>query len=145
MLINLISELYDSFRLMHYRRLFGRIHEREGSLSATEAYSVDIIHLLGTPTIKQFSEFIGISQPNATYKINNLIAKGYIAKIPSDSDRREYCLHAADKFYKYYVPESRFITDAVRKLDELFSPEELTTFERILTALHASVALPERI
>jgi len=81
-----IADLYDRLRLLHYGRLFSRIREREGSLSATEAFSVDAIYLLGEPTIKQFSDFLGISQPNATYKVANLTEKGYVEKTPSEEE-----------------------------------------------------------
>ena len=37
MLTTQITELYKRFRLMTYRKLFGRIREKDGSLSATEA------------------------------------------------------------------------------------------------------------
>ena len=76
MLSQEILDLYKKSRLMTYRAMFGRIREKTGSLSATEAYAVDVIYLLGSPTITQLAETLGISQPNATYKVNNLVAKG---------------------------------------------------------------------
>jgi len=39
-------ELYNRSRLAQYRRLFGRIKERPGSLSATEGYALDVIYLI---------------------------------------------------------------------------------------------------
>lgn len=80
MLSQEILDLYKKSRLMTYRAMFGRIREKTGSLSATEAYAVDVIYLLGSPTITQLAETLGISQPNATYKVNNLVAKGTPAK-----------------------------------------------------------------
>ena len=74
MLSQEILDLYKKSRLMTYRAMFGRIREKTGSLSATEAYAVDVIYLLGSPTITQLAETLGISQPNATYKVNNLVA-----------------------------------------------------------------------
>ncbi|NCC67365.1 MAG: MarR family transcriptional regulator [Clostridia bacterium] len=136
MLMNEALSLYEKLRLMHYRSLFGRIHEKAGSLSATEAYSVDVIYILREPTIKQFSDFLGISQPNATYKINSLIEKGYIEKVPSDADRREYHLHIADKFYTYFDEKNAFMQQAVEKLRENHSPEELVLFEKMLHELN---------
>ena len=65
MLSQEILDLYKKSRLMTYRAMFGRIREKTGSLSATEAYAVDVIYLLGSPTISQLAETLGISQPNA--------------------------------------------------------------------------------
>ena len=89
MLTGSITDLFKCFRLMNYRQLFGRIRERDGSLSATEAYTVDVIFLLDNPTVTQLADTLGISQPNATYKVNNLVAKGYVTKTVSEGDRRE--------------------------------------------------------
>ena len=89
------QSVYEKFKLQFFRRLFSQVREREGSLSAMEAFSVEVIHELDAPTIGQFADFLGISQSNATYKVNNLIRKGYIIKENSDTDRRERPRHAA--------------------------------------------------
>ncbi|MBQ5549549.1 MAG: MarR family transcriptional regulator [Bacteroidales bacterium] len=93
--------VYDKFKVEFFRRLFSLVREREGSLSAMEAFSVEIIKELDSPTISQFADFLGISQSNATYKVNSLIKKGYIVKENSDIDRREYHLVLSEKFYRY--------------------------------------------
>lgn len=135
MLYNRVEDLYRKFRLMHYRSLFGRIREREGSLSATEAFAVDVIYLLGEPTVKQFSDYLGISQPNATYKVNNLISKGYIEKVPSSEDKREVRLLVSDHFFEYYGQRSQFIDGVVEKLGAKYTAEEINKFEDMLGAL----------
>ena len=93
--------VYDKFKVEFFRRLFSLVREREGSLSAMEAFSVEIIKELDSPTISQFADFLGISQSNATYKVNSLIKKGYIVKENSDIDRREYHLKLSEKYYHY--------------------------------------------
>lgn len=139
MLYNEVVDLYKKFRLMNYKSLFGKVGERDGSLSAMEAFSVDAIYLLDQPTIKQFSEFLGISQPNATYKINSLMEKGYVTKVASEDDKREYRLHVSEKFYNYLDSRSQFISNAVERLQGEFTEEELDTFEKMLWALNKSV------
>lgn len=139
MLYDSIADLYDGMRLLHYRSLFSRILEKDGSLSATEAFSVDAIYLLGEPTIKQFSDFLGISQPNATYKIANLAEKGYVEKIPSEEDRREFRLRVSDRFFGYYGNRTQPIAAAAQKLSESFSADELEIFEKILNRLNQTL------
>ena len=131
-----IIELYKKFRLMHYRSMFSRIRERDGSLSATEAYAVDVIYLLGDPTLGRFADCLGLSQPNATYKVNNLIAKGYVVKAVADTDRRECRLSVTDKFFSYYNTQSAFISRAAGELEREFSPAELECFEKMLKTLN---------
>ena len=136
MLYDMLADIYNKMRLTHYRQLFASIRDREGSLSAVEAFSVDAIYLLDRPTIKQFSDFLGISKPNATYKITNLIEKGYVTKVPSDEDKREARLFVTDKFLNYLGGRTQFISDAAEKLSEQFSEKELELFEKMLEALY---------
>lgn len=135
MLYEKLLALYNRSRLAQYRRLFDRIRERQGSLSATEAYALDVIYLLGEPTVKRFADFLGISQPNATYKINSLISKGYLEKVHSDTDGREYRLVVQEKFYQYYGGSSSFLRKAAAKLEDVLSQEEQAVFLKALDAL----------
>jgi DNA-binding MarR family transcriptional regulator len=98
----MMGELYKNMRLAHYRNLFGQLKEKAGSLSATEAFSVEVIYLLDRPTISEFADFIGISQPNASYKVNSLVTKGYLERVGSSDDRREAHLNVTKKFLDYY-------------------------------------------
>ena len=139
MLVKEITDLYKKSRLLTYQQMFGRIREKDGSLSATEAYAVDVIYLLGRPTITQLAETLGISQPNATYKVNNLVNKGYVIKTVSEDDKRECHLSVSDRFYKYYGNSTDFIQEAAEVLEKQYSPEELAQFSSMLRALTDAV------
>ena len=139
MLYKQIKALYERSRLEHYRELFGRIREKDGSLSATEAYAADVIYLLQNPTVSTFAEVLGISQPNATYKINNLAAKGYVTRTYSDTDRRECRISVVDKFFSYYNTDYPFLSKAIEGLQEKYTPEQLALCEKILADLTDSL------
>ncbi len=139
MLYDQIKALYEHFRLEHYRELFGRIREKDGSLSATEAYSADVIYLLGNPTVSTFADVLGISQPNATYKINNLASKGYAVRSVSDEDRRECRVSVGDRFYSYYDTDYPFIAEGIEALRGKYPPEKLAEFEEMLAELNRSL------
>ena len=128
---------YKRLRLMNYRELFGRIREKDGSLSATEAFAADVIYLLGNPTVTQLADALGVSQPNATYKINNLQAKGYVVKTASDGDKRECRVAVADKFYGYYDTQSAFLDDVIAMLQARYTPEQLETFTAMMDDIAA--------
>lgn len=135
MLFETVTNLYKRLRLQHYQRLFSRIREKAGSLSATEAFSLDAIYILNEPTIKQFADFLGISQPNASYKVGSLISKGYIQKIPSPEDGREYRLKVAEHFYAYYDEDDSRFQAAMEKLEERYGKQELERFEEMVSLL----------
>lgn len=132
MLYQKLKSLYEKLRLKHYRDLFSRVKERDGSLSATEAYAADVIYLLGDPTVSSFADTLGISQPNATYKINNLVSKGYAVRSVSDADRRECRVSVGDRFFSYYNTDYPFIAKSVEQLKKNYTPKELALLERML-------------
>ena len=135
MLQQTLLRLYRQLRLISYRHIFGAIRERSGSLSATEAFSADVIQLLGAPTLSQFAQYLGISQPNATYKINNLVAKGYVEKVPSPGDRREIRLQPAEKLRKYMERGEGGLEQAVQTLQKTYTDQQLELAARVLTTL----------
>lgn len=136
MLYQKLKTLYEKVRLQHYRDLFSRVKERDGSLSATEAYAADVIYLMGSPTVSAFAETLGISQPNATYKINNLVAKGYAVRSVSSEDRRECRVSVGDRFFSYYNTDYPFIAESVEQLQKNYTPQELALLERMLDDLN---------
>ena len=85
--------------------------------------------------VLQLADTLGISQPNATYKVNNLVAKGYVTKTVSEGDKREIRLSVCDRFYKYYGDLDHFADRAVAALEAEYSPEEIHTFQKMLRSL----------
>ena len=135
-------EVYDKFKLEFFRRIFELVREREGSLSAMEAFSIEIIHALNEPTIGRFAELLNISQSNATYKVNNLIKKGYLKKQNSDTDRREYHLVLSEKYYNYTDIMRSYVKTVLGRIEESFSKEELELFSDMLVRISAEM-MPE--
>ena len=137
-MVQWILRLQNWLRLESYKKMFHTLREKAGSLSATEAFSADVIHLLGRPTLGQFAAALGISQPNATYKVNNLVSKGYLEKVPG-VDRREVRLQTVGKFNAYYHDNEQALRAALTALESRFTPEELSTAERVMQALVETV------
>lgn len=99
---NDFEELYRCLRLTHYKNFYAAIRQKPGSLTSSEAFSAETIYLLDNPTIGEFADFLGISQPNASYKANSLASKGFIVKKPCQTDRRECRLQVTQKFLDAY-------------------------------------------
>jgi len=141
-MLELITRCYERFRLITYQGLFSLLRERDSSLSAAEAFAVDVIYLLKQPTIKQFADCLGISQPNATYKVNQLIQKGYVIKSPSLEDRRESHLQVTAKYLRYWQEGNDALAQGLLRLKERFSPEEQAVFTKMICTLVETV--PDR-
>ena len=127
--------VYDKFKLRFYKSVFELVRERDGSLSAMEAFSLEVIKMLDTPTVGQFADFLNISQSNATYKVNNLIKKGYLERQNSSSDRREYYLVLSEKYYNYMSLFSSYQKTVIERIEKRFPPEDLEKFDEILRVI----------
>jgi len=130
-----ILDVYSKMRIAFYRRMFTELKERESSLSATEMFSVDIIESLGRPTIGEFADFIGVSFPSATYKVNSLEDKGYIKRVRSESDRRESHLELTKKYYDYAKLNDQDMTGVVERIRLEFNNEEIELLMRMLSIM----------
>ena len=142
MLESVFTEVYSKFKLNFYHGIFERLNEREGSLSAAEAYAAEVIHALDGPTMGQFAHFLQISNPNASYKVNTLIKKGYIRKVQSKADKRESHLYATQRFMDYYAINQNYVKVVSERITERFSAEELQQLEKMLTIISREL-MPE--
>ena len=123
--------LTRKLRLFCYRYFFGRSCVRTNNMTATEAVSIDVIRLLGMPTVSEFAAFVGISQPNATYKIKNLVKKGYLKRHRSGTDKRECRLEVVEQAGAVSGAE-QISQVLVERLRAYYSEEELLTAEKVL-------------
>ncbi|MEI3101941.1 MAG: MarR family transcriptional regulator [Oscillospiraceae bacterium] len=135
-------EIYDKFKLRFYRSVFELAREREGSLSAMEAFSLEVINMLSEPTVGQFADFLNISQSNATYKVNSLIKKGYLERQNSQTDRREYHLVLSEKYYNYARLMSSYEMQVIERIKQRFSKEDLENLDRMLKIISTEL-MPE--
>ena len=126
------DRIYTKFKLHFYQAVFSRFQDREASLTAVETFCMEIIRALDEPTINEFASFANISSPNAAYKVNSLIRKGYVEKVQSPSDRREYHLRPTQKFQDYYNLSSAYVRQVMERVRERFTPEEVAQMDRVL-------------
>ena len=132
MLEESFDRIYTKFKLHFYQAVFSRLQTQEASLSAVETFCMEIIRALDEPTINEFASFVNISSPNAAYKVNSLIRKGYVEKIQSPNDRREYHLRPTRKFHDYYNLSSTYIQEVMDRVRGRFTPEEVAQIDHVL-------------
>ena len=141
------NEVYTKFKLHFYQEIFRRFQDREASLTTVETFCMESIMALGSPTVNEFASFMRISPPNAAYKVNSLVKKGYIRKVQSPDDRREYHLVVTQKYIDYYNISASYTTEVVKRANQRFTPEECSKLEQMLTIvsreLMPEVILPE--
>ena len=132
MLEESFSQVYTKFKLHFYQEVFSRFQNREASLTAVETFCMEIILALKEPTINEFASFVHISSPNAAYKVNSLIQKGYVEKVQSSHDRREDHLRPTKKYMDYYNISSNYLREVMDRVKARFTPEEAVELDRML-------------
>lgn len=126
------SDIYTKFKMRLYSKVFNQDIKVEDSLSAIEVLCVELIVAMDRPTINEFASFAQLSAPNAAYKINNLVKKGYINKVQSSVDKREYHLEVTDKYMKTYGVTYDYIGTVMKRIRERFSDDQVKELEEIL-------------
>ena len=141
------DEVYTKFKLHFYQEIFSRFQDREASLTAVETFAMETIKALGSPTVNEFASFMRISPPNAAYKVNSLVKKGYVRKVQSQDDRREFHLEPTQKYIDYYNISASYTTEVVARANQRFTLEECSKLEEMLTIvsreLMPEVSIPE--
>ena len=132
MLKDSFFSVYTKFKLHFYKEIFLRFQTREASLTTVETFCMETILALGKPTINEFASFMCISPPNAAYKVNSLIKKGYINKVQSETARREYHLEVTQKYIDYYNISSSYMVEVMDRIAQRFSPEDCKKLEEML-------------
>ena len=136
------DEVYTKFKLHFYQEIFSRFQDREASLPAVETFAMETIKALGSPTVNEFASFMRISPPNAAYKVNSLVKKGYLRKVQSQDDRREFHLEPTQKYIDYYNISASYTTEVVARANHRFTPEDCAKLEEMLTIVSREL-MPE--
>ena len=147
MLKDAFFQVYTKFKLHFYQEIFQRFQNREASLTTVEVFCTETIQALGRPTVNEFASFMKISPPNAAYKVNSLVKKGYVRRVQSQDDRREFHLEPTQKYIDYYNISASYTTEVVARANQRFTPEECSKLEEMLTIvsreLMPEVSIPE--
>lgn len=132
MLEQAFNSVYAKFKLHFYQEILSRFQDREASLTTVETFCMESIQVLGRPTVNEFTSFMRISPPNAAYKVNSLVKKGYVRKVQSTNDRREYHLEVTRKYIDYYNISSSYLKTVIDRVTARFTPEECGKLEEML-------------
>ena len=132
MLDQAFQQVYTKFKLHFYQQVFSKFENREATLTTVESFCMEVIVALDRPTIAEFSKLMNLSTPNPSYKINNLVKKGYLEKVRSSADKREYYLVPTQRYLDYYNISYAYLQEVVDRAKTRFSPADLHKLEQML-------------
>ncbi len=142
MLTDAFINVYTKFKLHFYQEIFEKFQNREASLTTVETFAMETIQALGSPTVNEFATFMKISPPNAAYKVNSLVRKGYVNKVQSSQDHREYHLEPTQKYFDYYNISTVYVEKVMERMTARFSREECDWIENVLNIISREL-MPE--
>ena len=122
MLDQTFGRVYTKFKLHFYKQIFSRFEDREATLTTVESFCMEVIMALGEPTIAQFSHMMNLSTPNAAYKINSLVKKGYVEKQRCEEDSRSVRVRLtqqgrrAERMHSYF--HEKMVEAVAKSLEE---------------------------
>ena len=139
MLQQAFGRVYSKFKLHFYQKVFEKFQDREATLTTVETFCMEIINTMNRPTVNEFAKVANLSSPNAAYKINHLMKKGYVTKVQSKEDKREYHLQVTEKYLNYYNISSGYMNEVIHRLQERLSDEEMDIMIRILKMMDEEI------
>ena len=125
------ATIYTKFKL-HFYQTISKRKTVDASLTIFEVFCMEGILALEQPTIAQFGRLMNLSTPNAAYKVNNLVKKGYVERVQSQTDKREYHLKPTQKYLDEYNVSYSYLDTVIARAREHFSEEELEKFAQML-------------
>ena len=137
-----LSSIYNKFRIHFYMQVFANFETREATLTTVETFSMECIMALGNPTIAEFARMMNISAPNAAYRVNSLLQKGYIEKIQSKEDQREYHIRPTRKYLNYANINQSYLKTVDDRCRERFSQEDYQKLREMLEIINDEL-MPE--
>lgn len=122
---NILEEIVRKTKLHFYRSVFREFEDSDRPLSIEESMLLEVIDYLDKPSINDLVNFLHISQPNMSYKVNVLEKKGYVKKVKSDIDMRFLHIVLTEDYLSYKQKKNEFTKDAMTRAEEKLNQEEI--------------------
>lgn len=109
-----------------------------GSFREISINDMHIIHAIGVKESRNMSavaKSMSVTVGTLTTAINNLVKKGYVARVRSAEDKRVVLLSLTDKGISAYKKHAGFHRQMVQSVMEGFGGEELEVLTRALEKL----------
>lgn len=122
---NILEDIVRKTKLHFYRSVFREFEDSDRPLSIEESMLLEVIDYLDRPSINDLVNFLHISQPNMSYKVNVLVKKGYVRKVKSNKDQRFLHVVLTEDYLSYKQKKNEFTKDAMTRAEEKLNQEEI--------------------
>ncbi|WP_029320404.1 MarR family winged helix-turn-helix transcriptional regulator [Butyrivibrio sp. AE3004] len=137
-----INHIYDKLRLHFFMKVYSRFENREATLTTVETFSMEVIMAMEEPTVAEFAKMLNISSPNAAHRVKCLMQKGYVEKVQSKDDGREYHLRPTKKYLDFAKINQDYLKILMKRVEKRFSPEDYKKLNEMLDIINNEL-MPE--
>nr|WP_072536305.1 MarR family winged helix-turn-helix transcriptional regulator [Anaerococcus mediterraneensis] len=130
-----LEDIITLSNINFYTRIFSNESKNQEKLTYTESMIVNIIDSLEKPTVNELVRILNVSQPNISYKINTLVSKGYVKKVQSKEDGREFILKLTNKFLDYKKMSFSFVSQVLKNLEKKLDDEQIKDMYKFLALI----------
>ncbi len=103
------------------------------SITYNSLLYIELIYTMnGTCTASKLAELLHVSKPGVTLKLNELLRQGLITKKTAPNDKRKNYLSVNDDAIPQYKVFRRQDSEAIKRITERFTPEEIGKFCEML-------------
>ena len=122
---NILEDIVRKTKLHFYRSVFREFEDSDRPLSIEETMLLEVIDYLDRPSINDLVNFLHISQPNMSYKVNVLVKKGYARKVKNNKDQRFLHVVLTEDYLSYKQKKNEFTKDAMTRAEEKLNQKEI--------------------
>lgn len=135
------EKIHKKFRISFYKRISELNIDKDSKLTSSESLCAEVIDVLENPTIGALVEFINVSQPNITARVNSLVEKGYVEKFTPKHDRRVVQIKVTEKYRQYQSRKNFLAKELYNKVLESLNEDEMVVVEKVIGILDEGLTI----
>lgn len=103
--------------------------------SINHMYYLEYIYTLNNPTFSQLAQALNVSKPSVTAMIKKLTDKGYVKKMNSEQDKREFHIYLTDRGKEILNVELEVYKNFTDRISRYLSEDEIELFSKLVSKI----------
>ncbi|MFT0898390.1 MarR family winged helix-turn-helix transcriptional regulator [Candidatus Methanoprimaticola sp. MG2] len=104
----------------------------DDNLSYRDVLYLNLISGMEECTVSKLADAACVTKPTVTVRINSLVRRGLVVRIPSETDRRVSYIMLSDRSMKVFESEWRIFEEVSDMLERRFGNERLRDFVDVM-------------
>ncbi len=124
-----------------YKQYIEKIMSKQefSRFSINHMYYLEYIYTLNNPTFSQLAEALNVSKPSVTGMIKRLSDQGYVKRMNSEHDKREFHIYLTDRGKEILNAELEVYKHFTKKISTHLSEDEVELFSKLVSKIISSI------